>query len=684
MITSLAEQTIASAPGLRRAGNSSDLWTENAIDANAFSTLRRRAVLEGCKWDPQVGDVDTLSPFPLVMKTSAWKRIALQAEQLAAEALAAEQEIARRPELLGQLGLPSALRQVLADKSPLTPAAGRVMRFDFHPTTRGWQISEVNSDVPGGFSEASYFTALMAQYFPGLRASGNAGKAWSDALAAAAGTSGVIGLLSAPGYMEDHQVIAFLAARLRERGCRAHLAKPEQILWRDGVAHLRSAWYCGPLDVIVKFYQAEWLSRLPAKSCWEYFFRGGSTPVANPTLAVISESKRFPLVWERLSTALPAWRALLPETRDPRDAPWSRDGGWLVKTAMCNTGDTVSVREWMRPVDWLRTRLAVQLSPNNWVAQRRFESVPVPTPVGPRHACVGVYTVNGRAAGSYARLSVKPVVDFAAAMPRYSSKTMTKEEIFSIWAPDDSPWSRWVKPVLFAHLDSALAHMPVREVAVDVSWSPPLDGNVALVLDLPGAEGVWTGVALASRGYRPVPLYNALPLPFGERLFDPLTGRAVAAVDVAPILAALRQGAEKLAQVKLPLDAPPVFLLDASRQGAGVRMQPDEFDNRSISFTTDFPSANFLASRGIQRVRLVQMDRAEPQADLAHSLRRWQDGGLKLERMRLDLPSQSEFFEIARPSWYGAMFQRVLSSIGFRRSSAGGFGAWIADSSAGG
>ncbi len=261
---------------------------------------------------------------------------------------------------------------------------------------------------------------------------------------------------------------------------------------------------------------------------------------------------------------------------------------------------------------------------------------------------------------------------------------MTREEIFSIWAPDESPWSRWAKPALFAHLDSALAHMPVTEVAGDVGWSPSPGEKVTLVLDLPGPEGVLIGIALAGRGYRPVPLYNALPLPFGERLFDPLTGRAVAAVDVSPILGALRKGAELLAQVKLPSDAPPAFLLDANRRGAGLRMQPDEFDNRSVSFTTDFPSANFLTAHGIQRVRLVQKDRVEPQPDLAHSLRRWQDGGLKLERMRLDLPSQSEFFEIPRPSWYGAMFQRVLSSIGLRRASTGGFGAWIADSSAGG
>jgi hypothetical protein len=38
----------------------------------------------------------------------------------------------------------------------------------------------------------------------------------------------------------------------------------------------------------------------------------------------------------------------------------------------------------------------------------------VETPIGPRHVCIGVYTVNGRAAGAYARFSAKPVIDFAA------------------------------------------------------------------------------------------------------------------------------------------------------------------------------------------------------------------------------------------------------------------------------
>ncbi len=260
---------------------------------------------------------------------------------------------------------------------------------------------------------------------------------------------------------------------------------------------------------------------------------------------------------------------------------------------------------------------------------------------------------------------------------------MNKEEIFSVWAPDDSPWSPWAKPVLFAH--TQLSNTPFSEAAPDVSWSPPPGAKVALVLDLPGSLGVLTGLALASRGYRPVPLYNAVPLPHGQPIQDPLlTRNAVAAVNVLPILAALKGSAEKLAELKLPSDAPPAFLLDANRCGDRLNMTPGDFDNRSVSFTTDFPSANFLVSREIQRVRLIQEGNLQPQSDLVHTLRRWQDGGLQLERSRLDLPTQSEPFEVARPSWYGAMFQRVLCQIGLRHSNGGGFGAWVPDSSSAG
>src|SRR5437667_5731039 len=144
------------------------------------------------------------------------------------------------------------------------------MRFDFQLTSEGWRISEANSDVPGGFTEASYFNQMMAAHFPNLRAAGNPAEAWSNAVAGAASSRNAVALLSAPGYMEDQQVVAFLAARLRERGCHTHLAKPEQILWRDGIAQLDAAWHRGPMDAVIRFYQAEWLARLPQKTGWNH------------------------------------------------------------------------------------------------------------------------------------------------------------------------------------------------------------------------------------------------------------------------------------------------------------------------------------------------------------------------------------------------------------------------------
>jgi hypothetical protein len=260
---------------------------------------------------------------------------------------------------------------------------------------------------------------------------------------------------------------------------------------------------------------------------------------------------------------------------------------------------------------------------------------------------------------------------------------MNREETFSIWAPEQSLWSRWAKPVLFAYLDAIHPQVVVWDIP-DVNWVPSAAEKTAMVLDLHGAQGVLMGIALAGKGYRPVPLYNAVPLPFGEPFIDFLTGKPVAAVDVTPIVCALTKGAEQLAQFKLPHDAPPAFLLDSNRAGDGRKIGPDEFDNRSISFTTDFPSANFLAVQGIQSAILAQANRLEPQSDLAHTLRRWQDAGFVLKRKRINAPGPAEPFEVTKPSWYGTMFQRALCSIGLQRSDSGGFGAWVPESSSGG
>lgn len=232
------------------------------------------------------------------------------------------------------------------------------------------------------------------------------------------------------------------------------------------------------------------------------------------------------------------------------------------------------------------------------------------------------------------------------------------EIAFAAWAPDASPWSVWAKPVLFADavtFGGGGASRPSRDEVARF----PGPGATALVIDLPGAAGVELGLALAERGYRPVPLYNA----------SRGTG---ALVDVVPIASALAAGAGELALLRLPDDAPPAFLLDSERMKGSP--QPGRFDNRWLVFPQDFPSAAFLASRGIRRVLVVQHD-AEPRDDLAHVLLRWQRAGIELSVAAPAAADAARPLVVKPPSRFRRAWYRALAVMGLRRSNVGGFGA---------
>jgi glutathionylspermidine synthase len=376
-------------------------------------------VLECCKWDPQVEDISVLQPFPLLLRRAQWRYLAAQAEALAREVCAAERALHERPELLQELAVPRRLAACILRglQSPQSSAAdARVMRFDFHPTPAGWRISEVNSDVPGGFSEASEFTAMMSEHFSGYVPAGTPGPALAEALARTINLygGGPCALVCAAGFMEDLQIVSYLASLLRRRGVEAHLGNPRHLRCEQGRLVMDVGSETVPLSLVVRFHQAEWLSRKSHASIAPHLLGDADTPVINPGYAMVGESKRLPLVWDELGLKMEAWRRLLPETRDPREAPWLRDSGWLLKTAFCNTGDSVSSPLTMPRRQWIRAAADAMLFPNNWVAQRRFEVLPIETPLGLMYPCIGVYTIAGRASGLYGRLSRTPVVTYAA------------------------------------------------------------------------------------------------------------------------------------------------------------------------------------------------------------------------------------------------------------------------------
>ncbi len=243
-----------------------------------------------------------------------------------------------------------------------------------------------------------------------------------------------------------------------------------------------------------------------------------------------------------------------------------------------------------------------------------------------------------------------------------------RQHLFETWAPSASPWAAWAKPVLFAHRPPA-AGADFGE-ATSPGAIPASDGATAVVVDLPGPAGVTAAVPLARLGYRPVPVYNAVPAGAG----------VPAAVDVGAILSALAATAADLRAVRLAADAPPAFLLDAGRRvaRAGVTLGPGVFDNRSVSLPTDFPSAGRLRAAGVRRIVLVQPTTAPPASDLAHTLRRWQDGGLPILRYAADAPDRPPVLvAVARPGGFRSMWHGLTARLGLRRHPLGGFGGTL-------
>lgn len=245
-----------------------------------------------------------------------------------------------------------------------------------------------------------------------------------------------------------------------------------------------------------------------------------------------------------------------------------------------------------------------------------------------------------------------------------------KDEIYRIWAPPDVPWSPWVKPVLFSFVDAAHTQPASRSVIFRPEWVPK-PGSTAFVIDLPEETGVLWGMRLAQLGYRPVPLYNALPFAIGDKTEPSL--RPAATVHVEPILASLIQESENLRSMQLPRNAPPAFLLDADRRLAKSDIHPGVFDNRSVCFSTDFPSAGFLLERGIKSVIVVQ-EGVKFARDLLDTLVLWQEGGIQILRKTYRDSPPPVPMTVTKPSFLSVIWFKLSVALGLRRGELGGFG----------
>jgi hypothetical protein len=270
---------------------------------------------------------------------------------------------------------------------------------------------------------------------------------------------------------------------------------------------------------------------------------------------------------------------------------------------------------------------------------------------------------------------------------------VTPEELYSLWAPKDSAWSQWVLPVPFAQLTCPDSVSNDTPPSFNLDWLPlGNQGDLGIVVDLPGGDSIYYGLALLNRGYRPVPVIDGSPGP--DQHVTLLTGSSVSSgeqyksacvVDMREMLLALCRGAESLRMTRLAPDAPPAFLLDSKRMGIVPYVIESVFDNRWMAFPQDFPSGHFLKNRGIRRIVLVHDTFVkDPQEDLAHVLLRWQQEGIAIESKSAHFGDTPIPIQVSRPFRFRATWYRVLATLGLRRNDAGGFGGYPPDPSGAG
>lgn len=414
----------------------SDSLKLGTIPSDQFSDYRYNVIFDAYKWDPQVEDHDTIARQVILITPQLADQLERWAEELSAETILMEEALLHSLPLSKELGIPRKIQKALRTSGNYESGQHpRLMRFDFHPTTDGWAVSEVNSDVPGGLAEASILSQIAASHFPGFSPGRHIGQSLLEAFRSRIESGGVIALVHATSYSDDRQVMQFLGDYFAANGYSPLYAAPDHLRWNGNQATSIVEGSEGPVDGILRFFPLEWLVTLPRNTDWQGYF-SATTPSCNHPVAMLSQSKRLPLVWDRLGIDIPTWKMLLPETVAPGKI--GRSDGWIFKPALGRVGENITIRDAVSQKELKKLERSASIHPKNWIAQRMFHSAPLTTDEGETfHLCLGVFTVDGKRAGFYGRISpfsridsrAKDIPVLVADMPGTLNDNLGKESL---------------------------------------------------------------------------------------------------------------------------------------------------------------------------------------------------------------------------------------------------------------
>ena len=392
-----------------------------SIPKEKYYNYKLDLMFYGYKWDPQFYDSNTIAKHILVLTNEEHKELEILTQSLDRETRNAEEFLNKNLRFAKPLALPKKIYNELKKMNSYEPDKHiRLMRYDFHPTIEGnWALSEVNSDVPGGFAESSVMPQIAIDMLKNKQYWFiNFGDILTNAIIKKVKSNGRIMLVHCTSYSDDRQVMQFLGDKLENLGFEIIYGAADHIRFKNREAISILDGNEGKLDAIFRFTPLEWLIDIKPKH-WQGYF-DTITPCCNFPIAIFAQTKRFPLIWDKLENEgidLSVWKKLLPETLEVKNAKNKND--YIYKPACGRVGEKISIKEACKEDEYRNIISDVKRHPRKYLAQKKFNSKPIISTEGEKfHLCLGSYTVDGKHAGYYARISKLPRIDsYAADIP---------------------------------------------------------------------------------------------------------------------------------------------------------------------------------------------------------------------------------------------------------------------------
>ena len=229
---------------------------------------------------------------------------------------------------------------------------------------------------------------------------------------------GRIAFVHCTSYSDDRQMVQFLGDLLEKAGYEVLYTAADHIKFENKKAVCALDGNGGGVDFIFRFTPLEWLIGIKPKTWHGYF--DTVTPSCNHPAVMFTQTKRLPFLFdvlEKNGVDMSAWKSLLPETLETKRG--KNKAGFILKPACGRVGEGISIPDSCPQDEMNKIFKAAKRRPKDYIAQKMFMSAPLISDGGESfHVCFGAYSVQGKPAGYYARISKTRRIDsFASDIP---------------------------------------------------------------------------------------------------------------------------------------------------------------------------------------------------------------------------------------------------------------------------